>query len=121
MTRQRIRPSLRRSIYEDCPCCGGTGQVKTAESMAIEVMRTLMNIANREQIHRIVVDVHERVSNFLNNRKRRDITRLEESYNVTILINARNDVGPEHLVLRCQDDIGNDIRNLTPADSKSRY
>ena len=42
MTRQRIRPSLRRSIYEDCPCCHSTGQVKTAESMAIETMRLLM-------------------------------------------------------------------------------
>src|SRR4029079_17402479 len=26
MTRQRIRPSLRRSVYEDCPCCRGVGQ-----------------------------------------------------------------------------------------------
>ena len=42
MTRQRIRPSLRRSIYEDCPCCHSTGQVKTAESMAIDMMRLLM-------------------------------------------------------------------------------
>jgi len=33
MTRQRIRPSLKRSAYEACPCCSGTGHVKTAESM----------------------------------------------------------------------------------------
>jgi large subunit ribosomal protein L21 len=38
MTRQRIRPSLKRSVYEDCPCCAGVGLVKTAESMAIEVI-----------------------------------------------------------------------------------
>jgi hypothetical protein len=37
MTRQRIRPSLKRSVYGDCPCCSGRGVVKTAESMAIEV------------------------------------------------------------------------------------
>ncbi len=29
MTRQRIRPSLKRSVYQDCPHCHGTGQVKT--------------------------------------------------------------------------------------------
>ena len=28
MTRQRIRPSLKRSVYEDCPACSATGQVK---------------------------------------------------------------------------------------------
>ena len=39
MTRQRIRPSLKRSVYADCPCCSGRGVVKTAESMAIEVIR----------------------------------------------------------------------------------
>ena len=48
MTRQRIRPSLRRSIYEDCPCCHNTGQVKTAESMAIDTMRSPPTLATRE-------------------------------------------------------------------------
>src|SRR5947209_19525944 len=39
MTRQRIRPSLKRSVYQDCRHCSGTGQVKTCESMSIDVMR----------------------------------------------------------------------------------
>ncbi|MEM8681553.1 MAG: Rne/Rng family ribonuclease, partial [Planctomycetota bacterium] len=47
MTRQRIRPSLKRSVFKDCPCCEGRGVVKTAESMAIEVVRKLM-LARRE-------------------------------------------------------------------------
>src|SRR6476620_4668887 len=53
MTRQRIRPSLRRSVYEDCPCCSGTAQVKTAESMAIDVMRLLMSHANLEGVKKV--------------------------------------------------------------------
>ncbi len=46
MTRQRIPAVTAPQHYEDCPCCRGIGQVKTAESMAIEVMRTLMSKAN---------------------------------------------------------------------------
>ena len=42
MTRQRIRPSLKRSVYQDCPCCNGRAVVKTAESMSIEVIRHIM-------------------------------------------------------------------------------
>src|SRR5262245_54709667 len=42
MTRQRIRPSLKRSVYRDCPGCNGSGVVKSAESMAIEVVRMLI-------------------------------------------------------------------------------
>ena len=34
MTRQRIRPSLKRSVYKECPGCNGSGLVKSAESMA---------------------------------------------------------------------------------------
>ncbi len=120
MTRQRIRPSLRRSVYEDCPCCTGTGQVKTAESMAIDVMRLLMTHANREDVSRVTVDVHERVAAFLNNRKRRDITNLEEFYNVSISVNAMTGVGPEHLQFHCTSDLGNEVKILPPAGSKSK-
>jgi len=120
MTRQRIRPSLRRSVYEDCPCCAGTGQVKTAESMAIDVMRLLMTNANREDVSRVTVDVHERVAAFLNNRKRRDITHLEEFYSVSISVNAMVGVGPEHLQFHCTSDLGNEVKILAPAGSKSK-
>jgi ribonuclease E len=119
MTRQRIRPSLRRSIYEDCPCCSSTGQVKTAESVAIEVVRTLMTTASREDVNEVAVDIHERVANYLNNRKRREITDIEERCQVAISINARTDVGPEHLSIRCLDDNGGNVKVIGTADSKS--
>ena len=41
LTRQRMRPSLKRSIYFDCPHCKGAGLVKTPESMSLDVMRKL--------------------------------------------------------------------------------
>jgi ribonuclease E len=118
MTRQRIRPSLRRSIYEDCPCCDSTGQVKTAESMAIEVIRMLMTTSNNENVKRITVEVHERVANYLNNRKRKAITNIEDHANVSIIVDVRSDAGPEHLQLRCTDEIGSEVKNLASVGSK---
>jgi len=120
MTRQRIRPSLRRSVYEDCPCCHGTAQVKTAESVAIEVMRLLMSHANLDGVKKVSVDVHERVAAFLNNRKRRDITKLEESYGVAINIIALGNVTPEHLKFYCTNEMGTEVRMQVRDDSKSR-
>src|SRR5229473_2490038 len=55
MTRQRIRPSLKRSVYQDCPYCHGAAQVKTVESMSIEVMRMLQLASHREQVHRVEI------------------------------------------------------------------
>ena len=77
MTRQRIRPSLKRSIYEDCSHCAGAGVVKTAESMAIDVMRLLALASHREDIRRINITVSPNVATYLNNRKRKEITKLE--------------------------------------------
>lgn len=110
MTRQRIRPSLRRSIYEDCPCCVGVGLVKTAESMAIEVIRMVLTCAHQESVSRIVLELHERVSNYLNNRKRRDLSHIEEQANVVISIISRTDVKPEHLDFRCFDGSNNEVK-----------
>ncbi len=120
MTRQRIRPSLRRSIYRDCPCCQGTGQVKTDESMAIEVMRLLMNFANYEEVTRIVLDVSDTVAAHLNNKKRRDISLLEEQYQVAISINAMAGVTPEHLRFHCFDEAGVELRIGVPEEPKTR-
>ena len=118
MTRQRIRPSLRRSIYEDCPCCTATGQVKTAESMAIEVMRKLLMTANRPEVSQVTIEIHERVAAYLNNNKRRELAEIESQNELTINIHSRTDVGPEHLIIRCVGEVGNEIKIPALTDSK---
>jgi ribonuclease E len=110
MTRQRIRPSLKRSVYKECPACGGTGQVKSAESMAIEVIRKLLMRAQNEQIARIVVTVEEEVANYLNNRKRRELVQLEQDNHVEVQIVSGEGLSPEFLKIECADASGRDMR-----------
>ena len=113
MTRQRIRPSLKRSVYEDCALLGA-GVVKTAESMSIDVMRLLALAAHREEIRRINICVSTPVANYLNNRKRREIGRIEEEANMVIHIRHEETGGAEHLQFDCFDSAGNEVR-LMPA------
>jgi ribonuclease E len=114
MTRQRIRPSLKRSIYEDCHHCGGAGVVKTAESMAIDVMRLVALATHRQEIRRIVISVHPTVASYLSNRKRKEITRCETECNMTIQIGFEEHAPAERLKIECYDANGNEVR-LTPA------
>ena len=109
MTRQRIRPSLRRSVYENCPSCNGVGQVKTAESLSIEVMRLVMSAAVHEPVSRIVIEVHDRVGNYLNNRKRKDLIRIEDENEVEIVIVTKSDVSFEHMTFRAEDSAGREV------------
>jgi ribonuclease E len=115
MTRQRIRPSLKRSVYQDCFHCHGTGQVKTCESMSIDVMRMLQLAAHRQDIHRIEARVHEDVASYLQNKKRKEITRLEESGNVQVTISAAMGVSPETLEFVYYDN-NNTPHKFTPYD-----
>lgn len=109
MTRQRIRPSLKRSVYADCPCCNGRAVVKTAESMSIEVIRMLMLASQQPHIARVTVRVNDEVASYLNNRKRKDITQLEEEGGMSVQILGSEDLYPEHLELDCRDDKGQEI------------
>ena len=110
MTRQRIRPSLRKSIFRDCPTCTGTGMVKTAESMSIEVMRTLQLSATRGDIARLNVTVHDEVATWINNRKRREMAQFEDVVHMQLHVVGRESVSPEHLVFEAWDSNGRLVR-----------
>ena len=110
MTRQRIRPSLRMSIFRDCPTCTCTGTVKTAESMAIEVMRTLHLSESRDDVTRLTVTVHDEVATWINNRKRREITQFEDRTHIQLHVVGKDGVSPEHLVFDAWDTGGRSIR-----------
>ena len=109
MTRQRIRPSLKRSVYADCPCCSGRGVVKTAESMSIEVIRMLMLASQQPTVARVTVRVNDEVASYLNNRKRKEITQLEEEGGMGVQILGSEGLYPEHLELDCRDEQGREV------------
>jgi ribonuclease E len=116
MTRQRIRPSLKRSIFADCPHCRATGFVKTNESMSIEVMRMIQLAAHRSPaIQSIEVTVHSEVANYLLNKKRKELAKLEETARMGIQINGQQGVSPETCLFKCLDQSGNEVRLVPPA------
>src|SRR5256885_6798645 len=76
MTRQRMRPSLKRSSYFDCPHCKGAGLVKTPESMRLDAMRRLAIAAHDQRVARIELSVCPDVSFYLLNKKRIQLAKL---------------------------------------------
>ena len=111
MTRQRIRPSLKRAVFKDCPCCAATGLVKTAESMAIEVLRTLMSVLHRDDVARVVIRVSDDVASYLNNNKRTDLVDIERNGHMTVQVHGVPAASPECLEIEYFDQAGNPLRN----------
>ena len=110
MTRQRIRPSLKRSVYTDCPCCHGTAVVKTPESMAIEVVRLLLLAGQAPEITQVKITVADEVASYLNNRKRRQLAELEDQGKMTVQVVGAKGVSPEHLVIECHDGENREVK-----------
>jgi Ribonuclease G/E len=77
MTRQRMRPSLKKSIYQECRACRAHGMVKTPESMSLDVMRKLRIAAADQAVVRIMLTVHPDVATYMLNRKRAELAEAE--------------------------------------------
>jgi ribonuclease E len=110
MTRQRIRTNPKRSAYTECPSCCGSGVVKTPESMAIDVIRLLIVASQRRGVARVVVTVAEAVADYLNNRKRIDLARLEQDGGLSVQVVGAEGVAPEYLVLECRDADNREVK-----------
>ncbi len=121
MTRQRVQGSLKKSAYQECGHCHGSGHVKTPESMGIELMRILQLVAHQKQAKSLELSVHVEVAQWLLNRKRREITRWEDEGEMQVAIHGVTGVSPEHIALKAFDAGGSEISTaglLNPPKTK---
>ncbi|MCS7269702.1 MAG: Rne/Rng family ribonuclease [Gemmataceae bacterium] len=110
MTRQRIRPSIKRSLFADCPFCNGNGYVKTTETAAIEAMRLLQLAAHRAPpVATAQLTVQLDVAHYLLNKRRKEIAALEDRAKIVIQITGQPHVSPDTLIMRCFDHNGNEV------------
>src|SRR5262249_59641208 len=63
MTRQRQRPSISRSVYQDCPRCRGTDMVKTPESVTLDVIRAVQVAAQLDNVAIVDVQLNTALAN----------------------------------------------------------
>jgi ribonuclease E len=106
MTRQRIRPSLESSVYRPCATCGGTGIIKSEESLALAAMRAIQRAAGDEDIARVEVAVTPPVAHQLSNYHRKQITRLENDTQTTVVVRADPGLAAGDTVVTCQNARG---------------
>ncbi len=120
MTRQRMQPSLKKRIFNDCPHCNGTGFVKNHETMGIEVMRLLQLAAHRSpNVGLVTVAVNSEVAQYLSNKKRKEIAALEASAGMEVQIDGKYGALPELLEFKCIDHNGVELRLVGSPQAKA--
>ena len=109
MTRQRIRPSLRDSMYSRCALCDGTGLIKSPESQSLQVMRALQRATSNTNVARVVVAVTPMAAHHLTNFQRAQISQLETHSGKTIVIEANPDLSGEEMTVHCTNSRGSKV------------
>ncbi len=91
LSRQRLRPSLFETNYTSCPHCLGTGRVRTVESAALHILRSIEREAiKRDSGAMYLVKVHPDVALYMLNQKRDILNDIQTKHAITIYVNAEN-------------------------------
>jgi len=106
MTRQRVRPSLKLSIYRECPSCSASGLIKSDESMALAVMRYLQLVCSQESVAAIELTVSARVADYINNRRRKHLLDLERRAGKSITVRSDPTLAGDAVLFQCSDARG---------------
>ncbi|MCC6670545.1 MAG: Rne/Rng family ribonuclease [Planctomycetes bacterium] len=88
ITRQRVGPGLKRTMFSTCTSCKGSGLVRTVQSKALTVLREVRAILPLKGFSVLQVFVAPPVNDYLVNYKRRSILDLEEAVGKTVVFKA---------------------------------
>jgi len=88
MSRQRIRTGVLESSMVICPHCGGTGMVRSTESVALHVLRSLEEALLKNVTHDLIVRTRTAVALYILNNKRGHLADLERRFGLDITILA---------------------------------
>ena len=99
MSRQRMRAGIIEGSTVICPTCNGSGFVRSVESTALHVLRSVEAEAVKGKNPAFTVTVSPEVAIYILNQKRSHLLEIEATYGVSVYIETDRDVhGSDHKV-----------------------
>jgi ribonuclease E len=95
MSRQRMRASVLESTMSVCPTCNGTGYVRSPQSVALHVIRSLEEHLLKNSKHHVTVRTQAETALYVLNNKRDTLAEMEGRFGVKITIEMDHDIGAE--------------------------
>ena len=120
MTRQRIGPSLKTSMFQTCSHCDGAGLIKSEESQALQVMRCLQQACAKDAVAEVEVSVTPPVANRLTNYHRRSLAELEAATGRKVLLHADKDLAGNDVRITCKNNRGSVVAWDAQQEAKPR-
>ncbi|MEO0619811.1 MAG: ribonuclease E/G [Pseudomonadota bacterium] len=92
MSRQRLRPGVLEGSTSPCPHCQGTGMIRSVNSVALSVIRSLEDALMRGDKANLTACTANEVALYILNEKRDEITEMEQRYGVILHVVAAADM-----------------------------
>ena len=101
MSRQRLRLSINESISNLCPHCEGTGRIRSIDTAAMQVLRSIEDEAQKGKMDVLHITVHRDIALFILNHKRASLAKIEGQFSLTIILHSDDSlIAPEYRVER---------------------
>ena len=121
MTRQRIRHSLRRTLFDRCPGCSGLGQIKSPESLGLEMLREIKAQLRECSVRRVKVLLNSAAAFDILNRFRKELVKLEEVKGVTIEVRGDSAISLSQMQISTAKESGEwALRKISEVDDYVR-
>jgi len=99
MSRQRLRSSFIESSMVTCTHCNGTGVIRSPESAVVSIIRAIDSEAAKSTTGKIIVNVSTDIAFYLLNKKREDLTAIEQRHNIKIFIEGDENLTGQKFVI----------------------
>ena len=109
MTRQRMRPSLRKSHFMPCPHCNGHGEIRVPEYVAADAARHVGFLLQFDRVSRVEVVCSPRVASVMLSGKRRELVRLEDSSGKRVDVRVSDAIAVDRVDYYAYDERNADI------------
>ena len=109
MTRQRMRPSLRKTHFSDCTHCSGSGEIRMPDAVAADVIRRATLLFTFDRVRRVEVVCSTKVATEMLSGKRRMLHELEERTGKRVDVRISEAFAPDRVDLYAYDERNADI------------
>ncbi|MGV1015488.1 MAG: ribonuclease E/G, partial [Methyloceanibacter sp.] len=99
MSRQRLRTGMLEGSTTSCPICQGTGMVRSIESVALDILRSLEDRLITDGVMPLIATTAVEVALYILNQKRAHLNDIQQRYRVPIVVTADEDLHVSQFVI----------------------
>ena len=99
MSRQRLRTGMLEGSTKSCPMCQGIGMVRSVESIALDILRSIEDRLITDGVVPLVATTAVDVALYILNQKRAHLNDIQQRYRVPVTVTADEDMHVSQFVI----------------------